>query len=156
MIYIDRLDGRITEARVEPLTPIQDTEARVRLLLSRWQLPGGYTFDLKVLSHRKEIPHQVIFADFKASDKPSHPCPGCPACGRRTKWKPSAYSFTAGGITFTVPELGWWECSEGHPGEVYMDDFKNYADLTAEFSRDMQNKYGSFTVRCGRIVPEKR
>ena len=152
MIYIERLKGQVTEAREKPLSPVQDALAQFKLLLSRWHLPGGYPFQLVASEGRGEhTPHQVIFADFKASEQPTADCPTCPACDGSLRWKPSNYSFTGPeGITATVPEIGWWKCSESHPGIVDSTDFARYAKAGEQFK---QRLGGNYSVQYGKIIP---
>lgn len=156
MFYIERWGGQITEVREKPITPVQDVLAKLRLTLSRWHLPGGYSFKLAALERNDEYtPHQVIFADFKASAKPAIADPECGACDRPLRWKPGHFSFTgAGSITDTVTELGWWKCSDGHPGEIDPQDFDRYVKAGDQFREYLQGIYGQYEVKYGRIMPK--
>lgn len=156
MIYIERWGGQITEVREKSLSSAQDAVARLKLMLTRWHIPGGYSFNLVASEGRGEYAsHQVIFPDFKASAQPETTPPECRVGhDRLLKWDSGAYSFTEKGITFTVPEVGWWKCSDGHPGKIDIADFHRYIHVGDQFKQHLEEEYGQFTVRHGRIMPK--
>lgn len=78
------------------------------------------------------ITREVSFEGFKASPKPSGPTPHCYVCDRPLIWKPDRYRFTEGDTTFVVPEIGWYKCPSGHPGEIFPPDLQRYAQLTKQ------------------------
>jgi hypothetical protein len=41
---------------------------------------------------------------------------------------------------YKVPEIGWWRCPKGHPGEIYMPDYLHYADLVHAAARRIFNE----------------
>ncbi|MDO8638811.1 MAG: hypothetical protein Q7R43_04505 [Candidatus Daviesbacteria bacterium] len=136
LISIKRGGGKVIEVREKQLSPLGNLVAEMKFLLGRFGI--GYASHLCYWRYPKERQSKwetgdIFFADFKASSRPDKNPPMCKVCDHHLKWKPSPYAFVEGEFNYVVPEIGWWKCPSGHPGEVHIEDFRRYASLPTAY-----------------------
>lgn len=133
-VFTETIPGKVAEVRERATADkklLTEHPFRDKLKVGLYYLSQ---FPNIILGRRPKQAYELIFVDFKASPEPNTPSPHCLACDTHLAWRPNRYQFTEGRFTYTVPQIGWWKCPDGHPGQIYRADYQRYAGLHIELA----------------------